>query len=88
MRGRFSRWRLFFKILKTRTNQQPDIYIIPKAYPYPSPYPKIRVKSTGEVISSGEVIFASLNFNSFTTVLLRPSKLLIVFQASVVLFYY
>ena len=37
-RGRFSRWRLFFKILKMRTNQQPDIYIIPKAYP--NPYPK------------------------------------------------
>ena len=35
-------------------------------------------------ISSGEVIFVSLNFNSFTTVLPgeRPSKLLIVFQAS------
>ena len=30
--GRFSRWRLFFKILKTRKNQQPDIYSIPKLW--------------------------------------------------------
>ena len=27
----------FFKKLKTRTNQQPDIYIIAKPHPYPEP---------------------------------------------------
>ena len=29
----------FFKILKTRTNQQLAIYSIPKAYPNPNPKP-------------------------------------------------